>query len=536
MVSQYQSPALGTVCRLLGGGNQEISLDPEVIAGEITVTFRPLPVGYANRQIIEYRKRLKAKLAGTGVNVIRWNDATINARGLLRRLFVGRIAKSGLNAVIDVERRPGRITQQLIKIVENYYSRFKKDELTLLRDHIFWGGLADDYTIKHLSDTWNTQVVTLISLDPEFADSETSYIKKIRIGLRAIIDNMSELIIAIGKDRIGIINMNLSDSTFPITDFDEFVETSLMPKIYAPIKPIRIRRLNTGTYELGENGYVDQLTRLGQGIAGINLFPAGSTFTTLITRPSHRVVVSDLLDGRLGVSYGFMCVVEDAHYVGKERLTHQEWEKLAPAKGFAAEEVREYNSRYYIDLGNHRYHQVPDIWIVSSGSGADKSNLNIMAGDVVRVGLVCGDIHFQTLDGVDLTRMQIRPSFDTYVMLAQAMGAALFVPDLMNGGMPIVHFHGFVHPNFFKDGEYFTGEKNISMACGTIHAAMQNYLGLQSLNEVQSDLVCLVEPDHGVNIIAWDVEYLIDRLTEGYENGHIQLGGKYFVDLRNARN
>jgi hypothetical protein len=46
--------------------------------------------------------------------------------------------------------------------------------------------------------------------------------------------------------------------------------------------------------------------------------------------------------------------------------------------------------------------------------------------DIVRIGLVKGKLFLQTPVGIDLNERDIRPSFDTYVILAQALSAALY--------------------------------------------------------------------------------------------------------------
>jgi hypothetical protein len=167
---------------------------------------------------------------------------------------------------------------------------------------------------------------------------------------------------------------------------------------------------------------------------------------------------------------------------------------------------------------------------VSSRSGADKQNLQ--ARDVVRVGLINGVIQFQTNEDVDLTKERIRPSFDTYVMLAQALGAALFTPEMLKGGMPVVHFHGSIAPDFFQEGEVYIGANNLSMPCGTIQAALLNYQGFQRFQGRDLSLLCLVEPDHGVNVIGKNTKDLTQRLYQGSERGQVQLGGKFIPALK----
>ncbi len=41
-----------------------------------------------------------------------------------------------------------------------------------------------------------------------------------------------------------------------------------------------------------------------------------------------------------------------------------------------------------------------------------------------------------------------------------------------------------------------------------------------------------MESDHGVNILGLDRDYLVKRLSEGVDQGHILLGGKYLPKLK----
>jgi hypothetical protein len=47
-------------------------------------------------------------------------------------------------------------------------------------------------------------------------------------------------------------------------------------------------------------------------------------------------------------------------------------------------------------------------------------------------------------------------------------------------------------------------------------------------------LACFVEPDHGANILAGSLEYLVARLREGVERGQLTLGGGHLTSLRPA--
>jgi len=47
-------------------------------------------------------------------------------------------------------------------------------------------------------------------------------------------------------------------------------------------------------------------------------------------------------------------------------------------------------------------------------------------------------------------------------------------------------------------------------------------------------MLCLVESDHGVNVMGIDRDYIINWLSDGVEKGHVKLGGTYLPDLKKS--
>ena len=73
------------------------------------------------------------------------------------------------------------------------------------------------------------------------------------------------------------------------------------------------------------------------------------------------------------------------------------------------------------------------------------------------------------------------------------------------------------------------------MPCGTVEAALLNYSAIYELANNNGDdmkMLCLVESDHGVNIIGMNRDYIIKRLSDGVNEGHVKLGGTYLPDLK----
>jgi hypothetical protein len=531
---------LETIISLAGIPPQKEIVNPKnpiEMAKRVRVTIRPLPDGYGNKTIIEFRKTLEEKLKHHGVEVVPWEEATEIVPSLIHRILRTRKVKSSIHAVIDVERPYSPIRKIMSNIAERIYSYLRSPDMSVM-EILKRSGWADDFTARYVQDPYNTQIITITSLNPEFVDENTPYDRKIAIGLQDLIRTMSEIVIGVSEDRFSIINMNLSDSVFLREQLDEFVLNSLIPKIYAPIKPPVLTRFEKGEYDPTGSPYAMQLANLGKSLKDTDLFPTGSRFSEKISRLSHRDVVEKILEGRTGVSYGFIAIAEAPRYEGPREITRNEWESLCGVNGFNSDVLRQNDKgRWYVRTvirGQEVYQQVPDIWVVTSRSGCDKTNLDPNS-DVIRIGLIKGKLYLQVPEGVNLSRRDIRPSFDTYVILAQALASALYTPELIKEGMPIVHFHGYPDPLWFRQNEHHAGAKNPSMPCGTVEAALLNYSAIYNLanqNGSNMNLLCLVESDHGVNILGPSRDYLISRLMEGADQGRILLGGRYLPHLK----
>ena len=473
------------------------------------------------------------------MEVVPWEEATSEevTTGIISRLLSTRKVKRNINAVIDVKRDHSPVRKIFTQVAEGIYRMVRNADRSVM-DILKISGWADDFTARYVMDPFNTQIITLMTLDPEFEDNATTYERKITLGLRNLISTMSEIVIGISGKKFAIINMNLSDSIYNHDELNSFVTKSLIPKIYAPIKPPVLNRFIQGKFDSENNEYASRLADLGKTMRDTDLFPEGSKFSEKVRRQSHRDVVNKILDGRTGVSYGFIALAEAPKYTGKKTVTKKEWESLNPVEGIPESDVRATDKdRWYVKTklnGKEVYQQVPDIWIVTSRSGCDKTNLNPKT-DIVRIGLIKGKLYLEIPEGIDLTRRDIRPSFDTYVILAQAISTALYKPDVIKDGMPILHFHGYPDPNWFGKNEFHAGATNPSLPCGTVEAAILNYSAIYELannNTENANLLCLVESDHGVNILGPDREYIVDRLKSGKASGEVVLGGKYLPSLK----
>lgn len=538
-------------CLISGFGQPDVDFkspitDPKTMAQKLTVTFKPLPENYNNQQIIDFRKELENKLREYGVKVIPWQQATKDFRYEFtlpalrwKKTITTRVVKIGVNAVIDVERHYHLFRKLGIFIVEKLYEVYSslivKQPMSVSRIAKLstW---AEEHAAKYIEDPTNTQVVILTKLNKDLINYELPYTSKIKIGLNTLVKTFSEIVLGVSDSKISILNMNLSDSTYLREDLDNFVLKSLVPKVFVPIFPLPLSRFEIGEYNPSASSYAKQLVKLGNELAITGLFPPGAKLSQVIKRKSHRDIVNVIVNGRTGVSYGFVAYAEAPQYVGAVEIDAQEWTNLFPVVGFNQSEVRQNElGRRYVRLqisGEDVYKQIPDVWLVSSRSGANKTDLNLKT-DVIRVGLK-EKLYLQLPQEINLETTDIKPSYDIYVMLAIALAAALYTPKLIQNGAPIAHFHGYPASEWLLPNEYCVGVNNPSVPCGTYESGVLNFLGISSLAQHAENisLISLIEPDHGTNVISDDLQHLINRLKAGCETELIELGGKHFTSLK----
>ncbi len=543
--------SLQTIGRLIGGFSpnspQQFKspiIDPKVMAKQLKVTLRPLPKGFSNETILKFREELELKLQNYGVQIIPWEKATRDFAYQIpipltkwKKTIKTRVVKPDISAVIDVDRPINKIKSFIAEKFYQIYSRFflrkQKKSISTITKLIAW---AEDRTIQRLEDPTATQVIMLTELDEDFVDAKLPYQKKIAIGVNTLVKSFSEIAIGVSDSKISILNMNLSDSLFPRDKFDHFVFKSLIPKIYVPIAPLPLSRFEIGKYNPERSIYATKLQQLSQELAKTGLFPSGFKLGEIIKRQSHRDIVDSIVNGRTGVSYGFVAYAEAPQYVGDREITESEWESLSPVEGFSSNEVRQNEKgRRYLKTKikeQYVYKQIPDIWLVCSRSGANKTDLK-PERDILRMGLK-NNLYLQIPEGIDPNQVDIKPSYDTYVMVAIALSAALYAPELIENGAPMIHFHGYPAKDWFGKNEYWAGVEHPSVPCGTYESGVFNFLSIYNLanqKDTPIALASLIEPDHGTNIITSNLEYLLTRLETGIQQQQIELGGKHFASL-----
>ncbi len=510
--------------------------NPEGVADGLTVTFRPVPNGYSHEEVRTFRRELRDLMMELGVEVLDWDDARRPSGHLFSRWLGGKKIRGEIDAVFHLWEEHSAFRSMLLSLSDTFYKYVLRSPDRDVREILSFTSWAEYLPKHYVQNPFNTQVITLKPLDPEFTADDVSYERRISVGLSHLINTMSEFVIGVSPDQFALMNMNMSDTLYQREDLRSFLIRSLLPKTAASIRPPLLSQFRRTSFDPGDSDGARSLVELGNRLEDTGLFPRGTRFNDLIDRVSRRDVLDRYLEGRTGVSYGFLAYIEPPEFEGARELTRSKWLDLDEIDGKDPDLFRRNrDGRWFVCTesgGRRQYRQIPDLRVVTSRSGCEKTDLD-PARDIVRVGLEAGSLLFQSPEGVGVNRKDIRPSFDTYVIVANALAMSLYAPDLLAGGAPLVHFHGYPHPDWFRPGEVYTGSDHLSVSCGTVEAAILNYSGIANVTGSDRDdlrLICVVEPDHGVNILSRSIDYVVSRIREGCAEDQIRLGGQFLKE------
>jgi hypothetical protein len=485
--NQTQSQVLSelAVQAVLGMGRQ-VPLTPPAMAAGLRITFYP---GVSTTERVQrFVGKLRHALAAAGATILGYQEA-------LR------------------EPSSGKLQENLV---------------TIAAGEMQTGNLAVD----HITNLRTSTLVGVVD-GPCPTDSEEGLQDKLNSVVRALAWHVVQVVIFV-DDRVwtvctmngAIVRFNSDD------DFVGQVASVLIPKLAAPVVPPHASDfdLREGQLDLTANGaaeYARDFTKSGTLWArtGLMLFHTSMDSLEFRSRYYQRIVAA-FLDHRSGMSYGFLArqlpvPLEPAMTIGEanERLGQGDWE----GPGF-----RRLADRLYVTLhvkGGPLIAAVPDVWVLTTRSGCDKSNVDVDR-DVVLLGLSNGRIIFETPSGVS-ARVDCKPSYDTLTILSHAVANAIIGsalrrlrPDsrfsrmLHSQGAALAHWHGMVSPSVLPLGYFFYGQSNPPVSCSThqsgIYALTGKMSALQQSLEEDVEFVgdVHVEPYHGINITGASLEEL----------------------------
>ena len=297
-------------------------------------------------------------------------------------------------------------------------------------------------------------------------------------------------------------------------DLSSTISNCLIPKLTAQVVPPNVItniKFREGMFN-PSNGDYDKIVE-DFGLAAKMLKDDGMIMSH--TRVSslkyknrlHERIVRAYLDHRTGMSYGFMAWQLPLDAPPAKKVDDNISEDDAARDGYVLVDF----------MGDKFLVEIPDIWVLSTRSGSDKANLNI-ATDIVRMGLVKGEIIFDLPEGIDKS-MDVKPSYDTLAILAHGVGNSIissiikslyseckFSDNLKETGASLFHWHGYLTGDQLPENHHIHGEDNPSVSCSTKQSAVYSLLGkfealeacMQTTHDFRGDIH--IEPHHGTNI------------------------------------
>ncbi|MFU8812592.1 MAG: hypothetical protein ACNA78_06460 [Balneolaceae bacterium] len=455
--------------------DETIPLTEKEMAHELTVTFKP-PSNESER-LNRFSQALRSALLHSGAAIIPYNDALNDD---------GKVA-SGIVVIEQAE-----------EDVQNL-------------------------AMRSVSTLYHNPIITLIDQQPPIRQNPTLQ-ETLDTIIGVLTYNLSHLPVFVEPDRWTICTMNgaiirCGNWTSP----EEDVLHALVPKLSAQVKPPdkELIRYREGVLDAVADGYEPYINEFMDAAAiwkANGLMLAHTSLDSISYRDDfHRRIVARYLDNRTGMSYGFLAQQLPASW--ERAIPLEEAKPSVRSAGLGPWQFTEIDGTTHARIpmfGRDWAVVIPDIWLLSTRSGCNKTDLN-GATDILRFGLHKGSITIDTPKGVPAG--SCNPSYDTYAILAHAVGNVIAAsilagtgsnspfPDVLaKQGLSISHWHGYPDPSFPLEGYLLQGNGNPPVSCSTPQSAAYAFAGkLRALENRGPELPNYrgeihVEPHHGTNI------------------------------------
>lgn len=535
------------------GIHEDVYTTLEEMADKLNVTFFPYDQSVASPQVLQFLKQLRETFVELKVNIVPYEEALIQipTRKILKRVFL-----LLLNNILYFFEK---ILQK--KSYRNHVelSAIKK---LLLRPRRVKTGIsiiavgndnATELPIDYTSSFRNSSVVTVLDM-PNAISKDSTFHEHFDTAMALFAQHMTNIVVGVNKKEWILYNFNASHPIYPIDgeNFKENILKALVSKLVAPIRPYRFSdfAVQANHFRISDEPYnmlIADFLASGPLLEKVGLYPKGKKINDLPFRNQFYRLIGKLhLDNRSGMSYGFLALQMP---VKLPSLTP--FEKFPQKKIFSLTE-KDYITKedgtifVVLELPQGKYVlEVPDVFVLSQRSGSDKTNFDAKK-DLVKLGLVKGIMTLETPEGLVLTS-DFKPSFDTKVILAHAVGNAIiaavmscfkkdsrFVKLIKEKGMALVHWHGYVNPGLVPGNVYVYGAGNPHVSCSSPQSAIYAIEGkLKVFNQAWSNEADYlgdihIEPHHGTNMSFSSLQEFGRFVADNTESA--SLGSRY-LDL-----
>lgn len=500
--------------RCILGLDKNLIIDHLEMAKNLKVTFYPYE-GIVSKDTRLFYSKLREAFEYYGVSIVPYHEALIEPGQ--------RLIKKGLCLVVLGEQDKDHMP---IECLPSYRENFI---LTILDDTSFIpSGLH-----------------------------KKSYKKQADYGYNLITWHFSNYIIAVSKNHWvnfsgnGMFDVNEIDYN---DDFKQKILSSIISKLFAPLLPIPMSEFTIidECFEPSDPDiapYVDDLIKGAKIFSKTHLLDYKIKFENMILKKDvYKKILKIVFDNRSGAHLG---------YLSRQLPTRlPDIFTIEDAKNKFGIEFHDKDYTFFQDEIYLKFDlpdksiclKVPDIWTITSISGAEKNNLK--TSEIIKMGLKAGRMYLQFPKNAKIDLNIVRPSFDTKVILSNALSSAIYAgimkfykPELIypslleKQGMALAHWHGYILPAYVPGGWVIHGEDYPVCMCSAHQAAVYGFMGKEnamlssifnSSREFLGDIH--VEPQHGVNM-SWEsvkglAKYLLssDRIAKN--------GNEYFKYLK----
>ncbi|NTV44190.1 MAG: hypothetical protein HGA67_00635 [Candidatus Yonathbacteria bacterium] len=510
--------------RAILGIEEQVQLTPEEMADKLNITFYPYEENAVSQNVQTFADLLKKTLYELKANIVPYEES-------LERVSVYRRLRRVVRIIMNdawylcfrlVGKKPTTpfIGISVIKSALRPM-RIKAGISVIALGEQTTGNLPMDNT----SSFRRSSVITIVDR-PENIKKDTEFQEHFNTAMHLFAYHMTNIVLAVDTDEWIIYNFNASHPVYRINDrFKERVLSGLVPKIVAPIRPYRfsefsVRQNAFDPHDTEHERLIYDLVDSGSLLEKTGLYPPGKKMEELPFRNKFYEWIGKIhLDNRNGMSYGFLALqmpVTLSHVMPRDEAEKFFKDTILPSEGHFF-----FEGHMYLAFRLHDktlYMKVPEVWVLSQRSGCDKTHMN-PEKDIVKMGLVDGVMYLLSPQGLVLTK-EYKPSFDTKVILAHAVGNAIvasvsafegvdesFVDMLKERGAAIAHWHGYINPSAIPKGWSVHGIGNPHVACSSPQSAIYAFSGkihvflerFTSGNEYKGDIH--IEPHHGTNIV-----------------------------------
>ncbi len=523
MIYNVTMISLGAVKKILGI-TEDIQMNPSDMARNVVVSFFP-KTQLANKRLLKFANELKVVFIKIGVNVIPF-ESVWETVPIKKRLF--RLGKYSLNNVIYIFNSILGLPQK------SFYIPLKSINLLCSKRRIKQNIViicigeqnTKDLPMQYISNFKTNSIVTLVEMSDDI-NLNTDFNTHFNQSMSLFAYHMTNIIIGINSKHWLMYNFNASHPmySYPDKDFELHVLKSLIPKLAAPISPLKLSDFISVNEKF--NLMSDDITHAVRDLvygsrefSKTNLYPEGKKIDSLPFRESFHKLIGKLhLDNRSGMSFGYFAFQLPIKQIPVPR-TLNDFRKIYPDSFIGTDYFTDDEGNIYINIeinNNSIVLRINDVWVLSIKSGANKTNFN-PEKDLIKMGLSNGKLLIQWPQDLRIDNTY-KPSFDTKVILAHALANTLaaqvakyhsnhnnYVEMIENKGFSICHWHGYFNDDYIIPGMISYGHNNSHVSCSSPQSAIYAFQGkfdsvIQNIHSLSSYVGDIhVEPHHGINV------------------------------------